>query len=510
MPIGPTDGGADDGLGSQVASGILWTTAQKWVTRLLGLGTLAILARLITPEDFGVVAAAMATLPFIYLMSDAFSTYLVQAERIDQRLLSTGFWFSLVASLLLMLATMLAAPLVSALTGVSDLTPVLRLLSLSLLLSGLAAVPTAILRRRMAFRTLAKQGAAAAVIAQFAAVVLALSGFGAWALAWQQLVMQGVAMILAWKAARWLPKFELSASLVRSMAAFGSRVSAAEVLPAVREWSEMAIIASSLGTTALGYLSVARRLIWVVTELTTSALKPMSVVVFSRIRETPDRLQVGYLRALSLSYTVVAPLLTVVVVTAPTLVPLLFGDQWETSIPLTQLISAAAILTLGATLDQGLVYGLGKPGTWLRYVMVQDLAAIGVTAIAVQQGLIAVAWGLLVVALVATVGRWFIVGRLVACPVRKISRPLCHTTATTVLSGGLGFLVMTVLPAGWPILAQLLVIFGVVVGTSIALVRILQVDVLVYALGVLPFPDKITRIAQRLLLLPSGGSTTPE
>jgi O-antigen/teichoic acid export membrane protein len=489
------------GLGSQVASGMLWTTAQKWVTRLAGLGTLAILTRLISPDEFGVVAAAMATIPFVYLMSDAFSTFLVQSERVDQELLDTSFWFSLAASLMLMGTAMLAAPFVSALTGISELTPVLRLLSFSLLLSGLAAVPTAILRRRMAFRSLAMRDTAAAVIAQFVAVGLALSDFGAWALVWQQLVMQGVAMLLAWKAARWIPGFRFSPGLARSMGAFGSRVSAADVLQAAKEWAEVAIVASALGPTALGYLSVARRFVWVVTELTTSALRPISVVAFSRIRESPDRLQSGYLRALSLSYTVVGPLLTMVVVTAPMLVPLLFGDQWETSVPLTQILAAAAILALGATLDQGLLFGMGQPGLWLRYVVVAHVLAVGVAAVAVQGGLILVAWGLLAVALVATVGRWFIVGRLIACPVKTVSRPMFHMMATTTLSGGLGFLGLAVLPSGWPVLVQLAVIGVVVVVSSLAIVRIFQRDILIYALGTLPLPHAIARRVRGVLLL---------
>jgi O-antigen/teichoic acid export membrane protein len=492
-----------DGLGTQVATGVLWTTAQKWLIRVGGLATLAILTRLITPDEFGVVAAAMATIPFMYLMHDAFSTFLAQSERIDQRVLSTSFWFSLAASFLLMLSTILAAPFVSVLTGISDLTPVLRVLSLSLLLSGLAAVPTALLRRTMAFRSLALQGAAAAVTAQIVAVALAFRGLGVWALVWQQIVMQAVAMVLAWRAAKWLPGFQFSASAARSMAGFGSRVSAADVFAAAREWGEMTMVAAALGATSLGYLSVARKFVWVVTELTTSALKPITVVVFSRVRDSPVRLQDGYLRALSLSYTVVAPLLTVVVVTAPILMPILFGDQWEMSIPLAQIVAVAAIFTLGAMLDQGLILGLGRPGTWLKYQVLQDLVALSVTAIAVRQGLTAVAWGILLSAIAATVGRLFIVGRLIACPVRMISRPLLQVVTTATLSGGLGLLTRHYVPSWWPPIAQLVVISLAVVGSSLALVRVLQGSILEYALGILPLPNSVVRGARRVLLLPS-------
>ena len=166
-------------LGAQAATGVLWTTAQKWILRLSGLATLAILTRLISPEEFGVVAAAMTVLPFLYLIADlGFGTYLVQAERVDQRMLSTGLWFSLTASAALVVLMYATAPLVAAILSVPEVTPVLRVLSLSVLVTALSVVPITLLKRGMAFRTLALQGAIAGGVAQVVAVVMAFSGLG--------------------------------------------------------------------------------------------------------------------------------------------------------------------------------------------------------------------------------------------------------------------------------------------------------------------------------------------
>lgn len=493
---------AQAALGSKAAAGMLWTTGQKWVIRVTGLVSLAVLTRLVTPEEFGVVAAAMTLLPFFYLLADlGFGTYLVQAERIDQRVLSTGLWFSLIASLVLSFATFAGAPLVSLLMDIPEVTPVLRVLTASIPLAALAAVPTALLRRRLAFRTLAVQGTIAAGVAQVVAVVLALAGFGVWALVFQLLVMQVITLALAWKAARWTPSLRFSATLFRSMATFGVRVSAADVIAGARAWAEAAIVASTLGASALGYLSIAQRLVAVVQDLSASAVMPVSVVVFARIREAPDRLRSGYIRALSLAYTVVAPLLAVLAVAAPVLVPLLYGDQWDTSIPIAQLLALAAILTVGAMLDHGLMYGLGIPGTWLKYAVLIDLATVGVTAIAVQGGLTCVAFGFLGVALAATVVRWAMVSRVLVCPVTAIAQPFLYMAATTAVSGGLGFLTLNALPTGSPLVVQVILTALVVVTSSLVLVRLLQREVVGYALVTLPIPDTLVRHARRLLLL---------
>lgn len=89
--------GPDEHLGQQAATSVLWLTAQTWIVRVGGVATVAILTRLLSPEDFGLVAAALTVLPLIYLISDlGFSTYLVQTRDLSRQVLSTGFWFSVV------------------------------------------------------------------------------------------------------------------------------------------------------------------------------------------------------------------------------------------------------------------------------------------------------------------------------------------------------------------------------------------------------------------------------
>jgi O-antigen/teichoic acid export membrane protein len=316
--------------------------------------------------------------------------------------------------------------------------------------------------------------------------------------------MQAIALVLAWHSARWTPALSFSLPLFRSMAAFGARVSAAEFIAASRAWAEAAIVASMLGASALGYLNIAQRLVAIVQELSAAAIMPVSIVVFARIRDTTERLRRGYLRALSVGYAAVTPLLTVVAVTAPALIPLLFGDQWDASVPLAQALAIAAILTLGAMLDQGLLYGVGRPGTWLRYAVAIDALTVAVTAVAVHRGLTAVAVGFVAVALVATAARWIMVSRIVESPVTVIARPLLITATTAAVSGGLGTVVFAAFSADAPLLVQVAVTAVVVGLASLVLVRLCQRGVASYALQIMPVPVSVKTVARRLLALPSS------
>ncbi|WP_141881772.1 oligosaccharide flippase family protein [Homoserinimonas aerilata] len=160
-----------DSIGRQAASGVLWLIVQKWAIRITGFVTIAVLTRFLSPEDFGTVAAASTMLPFFYLLADlGFAAYIVQADTTDRRMLSTGFWFSTVAGLLLAGALILCAPLVGLVFRSEQIVPVMQVLSLAVVFTATASVPMALLRRGMRFRAIAAQGSVAAVVAQVVAV----------------------------------------------------------------------------------------------------------------------------------------------------------------------------------------------------------------------------------------------------------------------------------------------------------------------------------------------------
>src|SRR6478752_2724448 len=124
--MNPTENDDTDDLAGETTRGVLWTVVQKWSMRIGGFLTIAILTRLLNPHDFGVVAVAMTVLPLLYLLSDfGFATYVVQASEVDERLLSTAFWYSAGSGLVLAAALALLAGPVSHMLGLAGLSAVL-------------------------------------------------------------------------------------------------------------------------------------------------------------------------------------------------------------------------------------------------------------------------------------------------------------------------------------------------------------------------------------------------
>src|SRR5690606_25079900 len=179
-------------------------TAQKWFSRLSGLLTVVILARLLAPADFGLVAIALSIIPFLTLLSDlGFSTYLVQARDPTPEHYSTAFWYSCVAGTVLAFGLGLLGYPLQMFLDVKDVVPILWALAPVVLFAALGSVPNAMLRRRMRFDLIAGQAMLSGVIGQIVAITLALSGFGVWALVAQTLVAQLAGTVMIWIAARW-------------------------------------------------------------------------------------------------------------------------------------------------------------------------------------------------------------------------------------------------------------------------------------------------------------------
>lgn len=472
-------------VGNRAAAGVFWMTAQKWTTRLLGFVTIAVLTRLLSPEDFGTVAAASTVLPFFFLLADlGFAAYIVQAKSVDQRMLSTAFWFSMSAGVVLCAAMVALAPALALLFHDDGVTAIIQALSLWVILTAFGSVPLAILRRDMRFSVIAAQGAAAAIVAQIVAMILAFAGAGAGALVAQSLIAPAITSVLAWITTRWRPTRAFDRAEFGTMARFGSNVLGVEFVAMLRALGEAAVISATLGVAALGFMTIAQRLVQVVQDLTGSAIVPVTQVAFAKIREDPPRLLDAYLRALRLTYFALALPLTLVAVSAPLLVPIIFGQGWEQSYQVAQILAIAGTMTVGAWLDHGLFYGVGKPGTWFVYALIIDGLTLGTTVLLASSGLVAIAGGFLAVCIVATVSRWFLTSRVLGTRPRVVAGPFLFLTVAVTVSGAAGWLVAAA-TTGLPTLVSLTLIGLAILAVYLLVTRLMAPRVLPEALAML-------------------------
>lgn len=432
----------------------MWMTAQTWLARAGGLVTLAILTRLLAPEDFGLLAVATTLLTLTYVLSDlGLATYVVQAAEVDRKSLSTAFWVSLAGGVTLAAAIFFGAPAIADLLRIPQSVPILRAMTVIVLMISATSVPLALLRRRMAFRLLAVQASIGAILAQIAAIVAAFGGLGVWALVLQLIIGQLVASVAMWFSAHWRPSLEFSKRDFKIMSGFGIHVVGSGLVFLARTWAETGIIAAGLGIRELGYFNIAQRLVQTATELSGAALHPVSTVAFAKVSGSTDRLRDAHTRAAAASQTVVTPLMVFIVVAAPVLLPFLFGPEWTVSAAIAQPLAIAAVLAFGAQLDHGLFDGAGRPGRWLAFASVICLGSIALTSLTVAHGVVVVASAFVATASIELFGRWLIVGRLLEMNPLTAAKPFLLVVPSAVMSALAGIAVMALLASAPPVIS---------------------------------------------------------
>lgn len=437
---------SEDSLARKTSASVIWMTAQKWVTRLGGLFAIILLTRTLTPEDFGLAAAATTLMPLIYILSDVgFSSYIAQADSVDKRSLSTAFWFSSTCGIVLVAVTFVGAPVLGDLLDLPQVVPLIRVMTASILLIAVASVPTALMRRRMDFRRLALIEVTGSFIAQIAAVSAALLGAGAWSLVLQVIVSQIIVTLWVWLSARWKPSFAFSRRDFRRMASFGIPVVGTGLVSVIRDWAVTAIIISGLGVTEMGYITIAQRLVLTAQDLTVSALLPVTMVAFSKVRNSPERVKSSYLRASSISYAVVTPLMLFVAVAATILVPFLFGGDKSQSAQTTPALAAIVFLNVGFAIDEGLHVGLGRPGRWFLLISISFSLAVAALAFSVQFGLEVMMLVWVITAVAQAISRWLVVGPLIGASPWRVGMPMMGLIGPIIISTGAGLVILRLL-----------------------------------------------------------------
>ncbi len=374
--------------------GVFWAAAQKWLVRLSSLVAFILLGRLLSPQEFGVVALAMAIITVLGVVSDAgFTPWLIQRRRLSDTATSTAFWISTALGIVLAVGlAALAVPVADALDS-PELRLILPVLAVTLVVMGVSGVPAALLQRQLRFKELAVRQVVATGVSIVAAVSLAFAGAGVWALVAQTLVRVTIACVILWWTSDFRPRLALSRTDAREMLGYGTKSLGVTLGTAAQQSGEPFLIGTVLGTVALGYWTVAGRLAATVVDLCSAAIGSVSGPVFSELQDQPERLGRAYGRMLSLGALVLVPVMTAMSLVSADVVPLLFGQQWLLSATVASILAATWLFTGLGGFQRSLLLGTGRAGRELGLTLTTVAGQAVVILLLAPWGLAAIAAG---------------------------------------------------------------------------------------------------------------------
>jgi O-antigen/teichoic acid export membrane protein len=366
----------------------------------LNLATTAVLARMLTPSDFGLIAMVVTVTGFVSMFKDmGLSMATVQRDRIDQAQTSALFWIVLAFSAGIAVLTALSAPAVAWFYGDPRLLQIVPVFALGFLCSGLTVQHQALLRRRMQFSALAVTEAGAMVAGMGVGIGMAYQGFGYWSLVGKQLAEQAGIMVGVWVTCRWRPGRPAGAAGIRSMLAFGGNLAGFNVVNYFSRNLDNVLLGWRYAPGVLGIYDKAYQLLYLPIQQINSPVSSVAIPALSRLQHQPERYREYYRKGLSLVVALGMPVVGFMLAGADEIVRIVLGIQWLAVVPVFRLLGPAVFLGT-FNMATGWVYiSLGRTDRQLRW----EFIASATMVLAFVLGL-----------------RWGAVGMAVACSVSTL------------------------------------------------------------------------------------------
>lgn len=448
-------------LREAAVAGVRWFAGAKAASEVLQLLAAIALARLVSPADFGNASVALIFLPLsVILTYEGFGSALVQRRLVHAHHFEAAALTSLLTGVLLSLLTYLLAPIVATPIFGEEISHLIQLVSPVFALAGIGTVSRAHLSRRLDFRLISLIESGSLVLGSFAAIALAAAGLGASAIVLGGVLGTAAASLLLVIVAppsrpRWRRR-EL-AEITR----FGGPASAAGALYVAITNVDYAVLAARLSASQVGIYWRAFQLGVLYQDKISGIMLRLAFPIYSRTRDL-DEMKRLHERATRIHGAVVVPLLAVLIVTAPELVPLVFGDAWRAAIEPTQVLAVAGMIAAILTGYSQLMLAAGRPRALMAFnscVLVVYGVAVFLTA---KQGLVAVALAVVGVYVAMLAAVYLVLfRRVLGIPIGRLVTDLAPALAGNALVLAVGMPLAALLRAAGASAAPIIVAVGV-------------------------------------------------
>ena len=429
------------GLGrASLRSGVIFVIA-RGINIFVQLASTILLARMLSPHDFGLVAMVLALVGFAPMLIDLGTTEAsVQKTHITQGEISTVFWLNLAIGIALTALLASASGVIARLFGEPSLTPIALVLSVTFVMAAVSTQHYALLRRAMQFRRIAIIDISANVVGSIVSIAMAFADWGYWALVAKPIVTAGLSAIGAWLSCPWVPGRPRLTPAVRELVGFGMGVTGFTMTDYVAKSADRLAIGYFYGAGPLGYFQNAFNIYNNLLSILTEPLHNIAVSSLSKLRSNVEELKRSWTTALSSLSFFSAAVFSVLAVTAQDFVVILLGQKWA---PAGALLCIFAVRGIAHSVERTLGWihvAAGRPDRWMRWGVLsttfQLIALIvglpfGVIGVAVTYAL--VMFGLFVPALVYS-------GRPIGIGSKEVLQAVGPQTIAGLATVAVGFL----------------------------------------------------------------------
>ena len=477
-----------DDLKLKTARTLKWNTLDRISSQVLYAVTGIVLANVLTKEEFGLVGAVMVFQAFASLFVDSgFSGALIQRKAPTDTDYSTVLYFNLGVSVLIYCILWLSAPLIDSLFNAGGaLVPLARVMFLTFVLNATAIVQTNRLMKQMNVRMIAVSNAVGLVVSGATGIILALQGYGAWAIVWQSIVLSAVKSGLLWATSRWRPQATFSMASLRSIFAVGVGIMTSSFLNTVFQNIYSFIIGTYYNLANLGCYTQADKWSKMGVTSLSQTVTASFLPVLSGCQDDRPRFHRMMAKTNRFTAYVAMPCLVLLVLLSEAIFHTLFGTKWDEAIVLFQLLAARGIFVVLTSLYTTQITAIGAARKLVESEVVKAVLTVAAIIATIPFGIEWLVGGQVIAAAVCFVYSQWLVARTTGYRVAAMLTEIAPYAAITLISAIPAAAVAYFVPQLHPvamILAQTVAFAVPYVAINAMLHSRIQHDVLSYALG---------------------------
>lgn len=373
--------------------GMKWNALGQFSTKGINFVLGLIVARLLMPEDYGVIAMLGVFMAVAQLFTDCgFGKALIRKIDRTEVDCSTAFYFNIAIGLFSYGLLFLSAPLIANFYGIPILTNVVRVFSLTIFINSLGIVPRALRSIAVDFKSQAYASVSSSLISGLLGLYLACCGYGVWALVWQAVVGAFLNVMVIWALARWMPLWAYSWRAFRDMFSYGSKLLASGLLHTLYTNASTLVIGKYYTPSELGYYDRGYKIAAFPSLGFSAILHQVTFPILAKLQNDNARLIHAYHQYMAMTSMVFFYLMTLLAVMAKPLIGILLTEKWLDAVPFLQVFCLAMMFDSLCQLNNNILYVKGWSGLFLKLEIIKKVIVVPVLLVAIHVGVMAICW----------------------------------------------------------------------------------------------------------------------
>ena len=375
----------------------MWRFTERTAAQLVAFVVSIILARILAPECYGTIALVTVFTTILQVFVDSgLGTALIQKKDADDLDFSSVFFFNMVMCIVLYIGMFIAAPYIATFYNDEELTPIIRFISLTIIISGVKGIQQAYVSRNMLFKRFFFSTIGGTVISAVVGIYLAYAGYGVWALAVQQISNAFVDTLILWLTVRWRPKMMFSWPRLKSLLKFGWKLLVSALLDTVYSNLRNLIIGKRYTSADLAYFDQGDKLPKAIVTNINVSIDSVLLPTMSKVQDKTEAVRTLTRRAIRISVYIVAPLMIGFACCADSLVSLVLTDKWLPCVPFIRILCVSYLFWPIHTANLNAIKAVGRSDIFLKLEVIKKVIGLALLLSTMWFGVKIIAYGLLV------------------------------------------------------------------------------------------------------------------